>query len=43
VLLERMILPDGAKVPAAFGARGVWEADMLFVVKDEGSTRPERL
>lgn len=36
VLLEKMILPDGAKVPAAFGARGVWEADMLLVVKDEG-------
>jgi 2-keto-4-pentenoate hydratase len=36
VLLDRMILPDGAKVPAAFGARGVWEADMLLVVKDEG-------
>ncbi|HEX2552572.1 MAG TPA: hypothetical protein VHL98_02650 [Microvirga sp.] len=36
VLLEKMILPDGAKVPAAYGARGVWEADMLLVVKDEG-------
>ena len=36
VLLERMILKDGAKVPFAFGARGVWEADMLLVVKDEG-------
>ena len=36
VLLERMIFKDGAKVPFAFGARGVWEADMLLVVKDEG-------
>jgi 2-keto-4-pentenoate hydratase len=36
VLLEKMILDDGATVPAAFGARGVWEADMLLVVKDEG-------
>ena len=36
VLLERMILKDAAKVPAAFGARGVWEADMLLVVRDEG-------
>ncbi|WP_421020628.1 hypothetical protein, partial [Klebsiella pneumoniae] len=36
VLLEGMILKDGADVPAAFGARGVWEADMLLVVRDEG-------
>jgi 2-keto-4-pentenoate hydratase len=36
VLLEGMILKDGTKVPAAYGARGVWEADMLLVVKDEG-------
>jgi 2-keto-4-pentenoate hydratase len=36
VLLERMILKDGATVPANFGARGVWEGDMLLVVKDEG-------
>lgn len=36
VLLEAMILKDGASVPAAFGARGLWEADMLLVVKDEG-------
>jgi len=43
VLLERMILAGWQQVPAAFGARGVWEADMFFVVKDEGSTKPERL
>jgi 2-keto-4-pentenoate hydratase len=30
VLFEGMILKDGAKVPVAFGARGVWEADMLL-------------
>jgi 2-keto-4-pentenoate hydratase len=36
VLLEAMILKDGATVPAAFGARPVFEADMLLVVKDEG-------
>lgn len=36
VLLDKMILTDGAKLPAAYGARPVWEADMLLVVKDEG-------
>lgn len=36
VLLDSMILPDGAKVPAGFGSRPVFEADMLLVVKDEG-------
>lgn len=36
VLLEKMLLPDGASVPANFGARPVWEADMLLVIKDEG-------
>jgi 2-keto-4-pentenoate hydratase len=36
VLLDSMILKDGATVPAAFGARPVFEADMLLVVKDEG-------
>jgi len=44
VLFERMILGSGASVPAAFGARPVWEADMLLVVKDEGingATTPE--
>jgi len=35
VLLEKMILEDGAKVPAAYGARPVWEADLLLVVKDD--------
>jgi 2-keto-4-pentenoate hydratase len=36
VLLESMMLKDGATVPAAFGGRSVWEGDMLLVVKDEG-------
>ena len=36
VLLESMILKDGASVPATFGGRPVWEGDMLLVVKDEG-------
>lgn len=36
ILLDDMILKDGAKVPAAYGARPVFEADMLLVVKDEG-------
>lgn len=36
ILLEGMILEDGAKVPAAYGARPVWEADLLLVVKDGG-------
>lgn len=36
VLTDRMILVDGAKVPAAFGARPLFEADLLLVVADEG-------
>lgn len=36
ILLDTMILKDGAKVPVAWGARPVFEADMLLVVKDEG-------
>lgn len=46
VLLEKMILADGATVPASYGARPVWEADMLLVVKDAGinaATTPEEL
>ena len=34
VLLEKMLLKDGADVPADFGARPVFEADLLVVVKD---------
>jgi 2-keto-4-pentenoate hydratase len=36
LLLEKMLLNDGATVPAAYGARPVWESDMLLVVKDDG-------
>ncbi|WP_375457715.1 2-keto-4-pentenoate hydratase [uncultured Enterovirga sp.] len=36
ILLDTMIVPDGSKVPAGFGARPLFEADMLLVVKDEG-------
>jgi 2-keto-4-pentenoate hydratase len=34
VLLEKMLLADGAEVPADFGARPLVEADLLVVVKD---------
>ena len=34
VLLEKMLLTDGADVPAEFGARPVFEADLMVVVKD---------
>ena len=33
-LFEKMILRDGAEVPAKFGARPLFEADMIVVVKD---------
>jgi len=36
VLLEEMLLESGASLPVAYGARPLWEADMLLVVKDEG-------
>ena len=36
VLLEKMLLADGAEVPAYFGARPVFEADLMVVVKDSG-------
>jgi 2-keto-4-pentenoate hydratase len=39
VLLQRMLLPDGADVPARFGARPVFEPDLLVVVKDSGIHR----
>jgi 2-keto-4-pentenoate hydratase len=34
VLLEKMLLPDGASVEADFGARPVFEPDLIVVVKD---------
>jgi 2-keto-4-pentenoate hydratase len=36
VLLEKMLLDDGAVVPAKFGAVPIFEADLVAVVKDEG-------
>ena len=36
VLLRDMLLEAGAEVPADFGARPVFEADLLVVVADEG-------
>jgi 2-keto-4-pentenoate hydratase len=36
VLLEKMLLEDGADVPFDFGARPVFEADLMVVVKDAG-------
>ena len=35
VLLEGMLLQDGARVSAAFGAQPLYEADLLVVVADE--------
>jgi len=35
-LLEKMLLKDGADVPANFGARPVYEPDLLVVVRDAG-------
>mgnify|MGYP000879275371 CR=1 FL=1 len=35
-LYEKMLLQDGAEVPAKFGARAVFEADLVVEVKDEG-------
>jgi 2-keto-4-pentenoate hydratase len=35
-LLRDMMLKDGAKVSARFGARPIWEPDLIVVVKDAG-------
>jgi 2-keto-4-pentenoate hydratase len=35
-LFEKTLLQDGAEVPAKFGSRPVFEADMVVEVKDEG-------
>lgn len=35
VLYEKMLLPDGAAVPADWGARTVFEADLILVVGSE--------
>jgi 2-keto-4-pentenoate hydratase len=34
VLLRKMMLKNGAKVSAKFGARPIWEPDLIVVVKD---------
>ncbi len=34
VLLEKMLLADGVEVPSNFGARPMFEADLMVVVKD---------
>ncbi|MCM5681226.1 fumarylacetoacetate hydrolase [Schlegelella sp. S2-27] len=36
VLFSAMLLPDGAQFPAKFGARPLFEADLMVRVKDEG-------
>jgi 2-keto-4-pentenoate hydratase len=36
VLLEKMLLPDGSRVPVNFGAVPMFEADLVVVVRDEG-------
>jgi 2-keto-4-pentenoate hydratase len=38
-LFEKMLLPDGARVPAKFGARPLFEADLVVEVKDAGIHR----
>lgn len=35
-LHEKMLLPDGATLPAAYGVGANWESDFILVVKDEG-------
>ncbi len=35
-LYQGMMLPDGASLPAKFGSRPMFEADLVAVVKDEG-------
>jgi 2-keto-4-pentenoate hydratase len=39
ILLQRMLLEEGQEVPARFGARPMFEADLLVVVKDSGINR----
>ena len=38
-LLKRMLLQEGEEVPARFGARPVFEADLLVAVRDSGIHR----
>lgn len=41
VLLEKMLLAEGVDVPADFGARPVFEADLMVVVKDAAIHRAQ--
>lgn len=46
VLLQGMMLRDGATVPVGFGARGIVEADLVLVVGDAGineATTPQEV
>jgi 2-keto-4-pentenoate hydratase len=43
VLLRGMMLRNGAQVPAKFGARPLYEADFIMVVKDDGLARATSL
>jgi 2-keto-4-pentenoate hydratase len=43
VLLRDMIRKDGAQVPANFGARPIWEPDLIVVVKDAGINEAKTL
>ncbi|MGF1502733.1 MAG: 2-keto-4-pentenoate hydratase [Paracoccaceae bacterium] len=36
MLFEQMLLPDGAEVPADFGVRPLFEADLLLIVDNPG-------
>jgi len=42
VLLEKMLLKNGDAVPADFGARPMFEPDLLVVVKDPEFTKRRR-
>jgi 2-keto-4-pentenoate hydratase len=43
VLLKGMLLPDGSEIPVAAGARPLYEADFIVVVKDDGLARARSL
>ena len=43
VLLEKMLLPDGAEVPSDFGVRPILEADLIVVVNDKGINKAKSL
>jgi len=43
VLLRDMMLKNNAEVPANFGARPIWEPDLIVVVKDAGINEAKTL